>query len=383
MEAEEGENGGSPAPFLLKTYEMVDDASTDDIVSWSTSMKSFVVWDHPDLSARLLPTYFKHNNFSSFIRQLNTYGFRKIDPKRWEFANEDFVKGQKHLLNNIRRRKPIHSHGHRPGGGLTCAERTALEEEIDRLKRERASLQATLWRFEQHRSETKNQLDHVQQRVADMEKRQLKMIAFLQQAVKNPRFVETLASMATSSPMDFSEIHKKRRLPPAPDYCQENSESSLCDEHCSSSRLEFGQVLNQDFCDKLKLELCSAVLDSDLSNDDTGSSHRKLELCDTGESSYPTKNLFDDDGIFPCHLSLTLASSGMQMDRSEDSSRTPNTNGQHPAAGLADAKHAPVQETLTTSGEPPANPPDRVNDLFWEQFLTERPGFVGHQRGTL
>ncbi|GKC38411.1 heat stress transcription factor A-5, partial [Tanacetum coccineum] len=35
--------GGGPAPFLVKTYEMVDDKTTDEIVSWSTRENSFVV----------------------------------------------------------------------------------------------------------------------------------------------------------------------------------------------------------------------------------------------------------------------------------------------------------------------------------------------------
>lgn len=72
MEAASG-GGGGPAPFLLKTYDMVDDSTTDEIVSWSRRKNSFVVWDPPEFGRILLPTYFKHNNFSSFIRQLNTY----------------------------------------------------------------------------------------------------------------------------------------------------------------------------------------------------------------------------------------------------------------------------------------------------------------------
>uniref|UniRef100_A0A7N0SXM7 HSF-type DNA-binding domain-containing protein n=1 Tax=Kalanchoe fedtschenkoi TaxID=63787 RepID=A0A7N0SXM7_KALFE len=94
-----------PAPFLTKTYHLVDDPSTDHVVSWGDDHSTFVVWRPPEFARDLLPNYFKHNNFSSFVRQLNTYGFRKIVPDRWEFANEFFRKGEKHLLCEIHRRK--------------------------------------------------------------------------------------------------------------------------------------------------------------------------------------------------------------------------------------------------------------------------------------
>uniref|UniRef100_A0ACD5YHC1 Uncharacterized protein n=1 Tax=Avena sativa TaxID=4498 RepID=A0ACD5YHC1_AVESA len=96
---------GGPAPFLTKTHQMVEERRTDDVISWGEHGRSFVVWKPVELARDLLPLHFKHCNFSSFVRQLNTYGFRKVVPDRWEFANENFRRGEQSLLTGIRRRK--------------------------------------------------------------------------------------------------------------------------------------------------------------------------------------------------------------------------------------------------------------------------------------
>ncbi|KAL2556036.1 Heat stress transcription factor B-2a [Forsythia ovata] len=94
-----------PTPFLTKTYQLVNDYTIDDIISWNEDGSAFIVWNPTEFARDLLPKYFKHNNFSSFVRQLNTYGFRKVVPDRWEFSNECFRRGERKLLCDIQRRK--------------------------------------------------------------------------------------------------------------------------------------------------------------------------------------------------------------------------------------------------------------------------------------
>uniref|UniRef100_A0A1J3IF02 Heat stress transcription factor A-3 n=1 Tax=Noccaea caerulescens TaxID=107243 RepID=A0A1J3IF02_NOCCA len=65
---------GNPIPpFLSKTFDLVDDPSLDPVISWGLTGASFVVWDPLEFARIILPRNFKHNNFSSFVRQLNTY----------------------------------------------------------------------------------------------------------------------------------------------------------------------------------------------------------------------------------------------------------------------------------------------------------------------
>jgi hypothetical protein len=76
------------------------------VISWTSSGDSFNIKNITKFTEEVLPRYFKHSNFSSFIRQLNMYGFRKIRHADGEnvYMNEYFKIGGKQLLKNINRK---------------------------------------------------------------------------------------------------------------------------------------------------------------------------------------------------------------------------------------------------------------------------------------
>ncbi|KAK6521213.1 stress-responsive transcription factor hsf1 [Arthrobotrys conoides] len=64
-------------PFVEKVATFVNDENNYDIIRWSDDGDSFIVLDEDRFSKELIPGVFKHNNFASFVRQLNMYNFHK------------------------------------------------------------------------------------------------------------------------------------------------------------------------------------------------------------------------------------------------------------------------------------------------------------------
>ncbi|NP_001335364.1 Heat stress transcription factor A-2a [Zea mays] len=191
----EGLGEVGPTPFLTKTYDVVDDPNTDTIVSWGFAGTSFVVWDANAFALVILPRYFKHSNFSSFVRQLNTYGFRKVDPDRWEFANEGFQRGQRELLRTIKRRRPPSSpsaqQGQAPSACLEVGQ-FGLDGEVHRLQRDRGILLAEVVKLRQEQQATRAQMQAMEKRITTAEQKQQQMTVFLARAMKNPSFIRML-----------------------------------------------------------------------------------------------------------------------------------------------------------------------------------------------
>ncbi|KAI8994760.1 HSF-type DNA-binding-domain-containing protein [Pilobolus umbonatus] len=93
---------------------MLEDSSIKNLISWSDKGDLFSVSNPTAFSKTVLPQYFKHNNWQSFVRQLNMYGFHKVndmihsnlttDNQTWEFKHPNFRKGAIEDLQNIKRK---------------------------------------------------------------------------------------------------------------------------------------------------------------------------------------------------------------------------------------------------------------------------------------
>ncbi|KAK5997918.1 Heat shock factor protein [Cladobotryum mycophilum] len=93
-------------PFFL------EERKNEDLIRWSEKGDSFVVLDEDEFAKTLIPELFKHNNYASFVRQLNMYGFHKCvglsdnsmraserkNKSPSEYSNPYFRRGHPNLL---------------------------------------------------------------------------------------------------------------------------------------------------------------------------------------------------------------------------------------------------------------------------------------------
>jgi hypothetical protein len=130
--------------FLMKTFHMINTCDKD-IATWSDDGLTFIIKDPDTFASDVIPQFFKHNNFSSFVRQLNFYGFRKIKSdsvritddddetlKWWRFKHNSFVRGRADLLKDIRKANQVNA---------------ADQQEVEKLKEEVSFLRAEMERM--------------------------------------------------------------------------------------------------------------------------------------------------------------------------------------------------------------------------------------------
>ncbi|KAI5794472.1 HSF-type DNA-binding-domain-containing protein [Peziza echinospora] len=160
--------------FIHKLYNMLEDVNIQHLISWSSTNESFVVSPTSEFS-KVLSQYFKHTNVSSFVRQLNMYGFHKVndvfhngspDAALWEFkhGNGNFKRGDLVGLREIKRRASRHALIHRDSfsgskGGATSSPGTPGDQSGDSIEARLLGLEHSLYdlgnrlaRSEEHNS---------------------------------------------------------------------------------------------------------------------------------------------------------------------------------------------------------------------------------------
>ncbi|NXA96009.1 HSF2 protein, partial [Melanocharis versteri] len=151
---------GVPA-FLSKLWALLGETPSNQLITWSQNGKSFVVLNERRFAKEILPKYFKHNNMASFVRQLNMYGFRKVQMDSTivrldrdgpvEFRHAYFRQGREDLLEHIKRKvsssRPEENKIRQEDlSEIICSaqkvqiKQTTIESQLSLLKRENESL---------------------------------------------------------------------------------------------------------------------------------------------------------------------------------------------------------------------------------------------------
>ena len=87
--------------FLDKLYAILSNDSYSQYIHWSPDGLYIIISDPNGLSKKVLPEFYKHHNFSSFVRQLNMYNFTKVrtsnkrEQKEQKYMHKEFNESKK------------------------------------------------------------------------------------------------------------------------------------------------------------------------------------------------------------------------------------------------------------------------------------------------
>ncbi|KAG7341852.1 HSF-type DNA-binding protein [Nitzschia inconspicua] len=197
--------------FLKKTYKMIESCPTD-IASWTPDGEMFVVKDPERFATEIIPQYFDHNKFSSFARQLNFYGFRKMQSKpirnsdfdantakHVTFFNENFKRGRCDLLKKIQRST-------RGGGPGTGSDQV---KDLQDLREKVNLLETTISEMQTQHEERMRRLE------LDMLGRMEQMMMAIQQQQQNQQQLQLRSQNSLTGPASVTSDSNLMK-PPAP-----------------------------------------------------------------------------------------------------------------------------------------------------------------------
>ncbi|CAH8345643.1 unnamed protein product [Eruca vesicaria subsp. sativa] len=257
-------------------------------------------------------------------------------------------------MKNIHRRKPVHSHSLPNLQGqqnpLTDSERQRMSNQIERLTKEKEGLLQELHKQEQERELFEQQVKMLKDQLQHMEKRQKTMASYVSQALDKPDLALNL------SPCLPETNERKRRLPR---MLEDNQTSVVVREEGSTSHSDETEHQVE------QLESSIAVWENLVSD----------ESCEGMEQSTRSMMTLDVDESSTCPESPPLSCIQLSIDICPKSPP--------PSPRTIDMNSEPDISKEQNIVAPPPPPPAAagVNDVFWQQFLTENPGSAEQRQG--
>ena len=101
------------ATFPVKLHAILSRSDLSNIISWREDGAAFIVHHPKAFASNVLPCYFDHNNYSSFLRKGRGWGFRRIKsgPDTGSYYHQLFHRDQPHLALQLKRQMAGSSSG--------------------------------------------------------------------------------------------------------------------------------------------------------------------------------------------------------------------------------------------------------------------------------
>uniref|UniRef100_A0A674EI23 Heat shock transcription factor 1 n=1 Tax=Salmo trutta TaxID=8032 RepID=A0A674EI23_SALTR len=228
-------SGNNVPAFLTKLWTLVEDPDTDPLICWSPNGNSFHVFDQCRFSKEVLPKYFKHNNMASFVRQLNMYGFRKVvhieqgglvKPEKddTEFQHPYFLRGQEHLLENIKRKVTNVSNVKHDELKMSSDDVSKILTNVQHIKGKQETIDSQIIAMKHENEALWREVASLRQKHAQQQKVVNKLIQFLVTLVQSNRVL----GMKRKIPLMLNDSSSAHSLPKfSRQYSLEHLQASL------------------------------------------------------------------------------------------------------------------------------------------------------------
>ena len=197
---------------------------------------AFLVQGHEEFAKSVLPRFYKHNTFASFVRQLNMYDFHKVphiqqgvlynadnaQNEVWEFSNPNFRRNRPDLLALVTRKRNRDREEATEATGVNLA---SLVKEITAIKQNQTSITTDL------RNLQKDNEMIWKETLVSREKHQKhqevisKIVQFLTVVFSNEQ--QQIEDQVDENLLQAQKNERKRQYDNTKTYCQTQSKTDL------------------------------------------------------------------------------------------------------------------------------------------------------------